>query len=998
MLVEQGEYFRTVDVKECFVITNEETGLKEIVAISFYTTEKELKKTSEIRFVNRFGPGKDETESYWCKEMGDEYIMRDPETEDNSVRYIISRRPREIIMVVDEENKDKKKMISDVRPVIFMPKKETFEVMEKFYHLVRNGITTPVVTNMRQPLILAGQLFTNKETAENILKYLDGDTSISVPSKLLTRAKYLIKVYETWVTEIYKEMKSRDMIQPTEVIVSSSGKIPHLIHIDEKEIEPMISEMVREGRLYFTKQKTHDVVEDFNDYMGKMARMMTTRIESIAKPIHQTGDIRSKTTDILNSLQRKPKRAQTDAVEAMLKALDLRGKVSIIGEMGTGKTYMMTATQKVHAQYLGKTLKMLVLAPDHLTKTVWKEEIEKVSDDITVHQIRSVNDLMYFDKMGYLNDNQERAFILSQTSSKVGYFFKPALQWSKRKQAFSCPVCGKDVEKKKKFTDPITEVSTYMMVPVSFAHFSSNGPTTNNHKCKKCETTLWEPVTKNTNKNSKFIYSSELKGYYPRDTEPVREKINDLRYSQAEATGEKDRRKYDKEIAKYRSLEMLIQGKQKEKPRRSKSAAPVADFIFKKMQNRFTHLVIDEFHEFQGDSLRTNACEKLFHSVPYVTTGTGTGMNGYADSRFRTDFMMQPDKMKKAGYTINDADKYQIDYGVVQKKYRLIETNGKIKKEHLAPSKKPGISPVIFPLFMQDTTVFVNMEDLEDDMPKLEHVQIPVTMDPELKQAQKKLVEEIRSATRNDKKMFKSTFQLNYSYLDAPQEEKELRDKDTGEVIVKTPVISSFHDNKLQELIKVAHSEVIHQKNRMMIYTHFSGDRINDYLAKHLMLEGFKVTILSPVNQKSISCDGTLQKVDKEEREMFLREEVLKGTEILLVNPELVKTGCNLIDYNTILYYQMGYQVYTNRQADRRAWRLGQTKDCKVIYMYYQDTIQENVASLMATKIVASRSIEGKMDADGLEALCSDRTAEEELSAKFYEGIKDTVKINRYTI
>lgn len=356
---------------------------------------------------------------------------------------------------------------------------------------------------------------------------------------------------------------------------------------------------------------------------------------------------------------------------------------------------------------------------------------------------------------------------------------------------------------------------------------------------------------------------------------------------------------------------------------------------------------------------------------------------------------MQPEKMKKAGYGINDADKYQIDYGVIQKKYRLVETNGKVKKEHLAPAKKPGISPVIFPLFMQDTTIFINMEDLKDDMPELEHVQIPVTMDSELKIAQKQLVRDIRNATRHDKKLFKSTFQLSYSYLDAPQEEKELKDVDTGEVLVRTPVISGYSDNKLQELIKVAHNEIVRQDNRMIIYTHFSGDNINDYLAKHLMLEGFKVTILSPVNQKSISCDGSKIKVNKDEREIFIREEVEKGTEILLVNPELVKTGCNLIQFPTIIYYQMGYQVYTNRQADRRAWRLGQTKACKVIYLYYKDTIQEQTASLMATKIIASRSIEGKMDADGLEALCSDRTAEEELAAKFYEGIKDIVKGKR---
>lgn len=989
MRIVQGEYQRMVDVKECFVVQNTATKLKEIIAISFYTTEKVLKKKTELRFID-----KDAKETYWCKDMGDEYIMSEPETVENSVRYVIARRPRSVIML-EEENSDTKKVISDLKPVIFIPKKVTFEIMEKFYHLVRNNITTPMINNMRQPVILAGQLFTDKKTAESILNYLDGDKSIEVPTKLLTRARFLMKVYENWVTEVYTEMKKQNFIQPADVIVASGNTIPHLIHIDEKIIEPMISDMVKTGRLFFTKKTNTDVVHDFNSYMSKMAKMMTARIESIAKPIHITNDIRQETKDILNSFKRKPYLAQTDTVEAMLKALDLKKKVSVIGEMGTGKTFMMTAAQIAHAEYLGRTLKLLILAPDHLTKTVWKEEIHKVTDDVKVHHIRSVSELMTYQQLGYFEDNQKRAFILSQTNSKVGYFYKPAVNWSAARQAFSCPCCGEQVTRKVK--EEVEEgVFVYVNKPVSFAHFATNGPTTNNHKCKSCKTVVWEPVTKSTNKKSKFMYSRELKGYYPRDERAVRRKLSELSYKQSLETSLKGKTKFAIEMEKYRILELTIQGKRGEKERRSKAAAPVADYIFKKMQFQFTHLILDEFHEFQGDSLRTVACEKLVHSVNYVTTGTGTGMNGYADSRFRTDYMMQPEKMKKAGYGINDADKYQVDYGVIQKKYRLVETNGKVKKEHLAPAKKPGISPVIFPLFMQDTTVFVNMEDLEDEMPILEHLQVAVPMDDELKKAHKQLVNDVKDATRHDKKLFKSSFQLNYSYLDAPQEEKELKDKVTGEVLVRTPVISSHSDNKLKKLIEIAENEVHKLDNRMMIYTHFSGDNINSYLAQHLMDEGFRVTVLSPVNQKSISCDGSMVKVEKDQREIFLREEAKKGTNILLVNPELVKTGCNLIEFPTILYYQMGYQVYTNRQADRRAWRLGQTKDCKVIYLYYQDTIQQQVASLMATKIIASRSIEGKMDSDGLEALCSSRTAEEELAAMYYEGIKDEIKIKKY--
>lgn len=358
--------------------------------------------------------------------------------------------------------------------------------------------------------------------------------------------------------------------------------------------------------------------------------------------------------------------------------------------------------------------------------------------------------------------------------------------------------------------------------------------------------------------------------------------------------------------------------------------------------------------------------------------------------------MMYPEKLKAAGFKIDDKERYQTTFGVTEKRYRLVKKDGKDKKDTLAPVAKPGISPVIFPLFMQDTTVFVNLSDLKDDLPKLNHYQIEVQMDPELKTAKEQLEADIKKIARHDKRMFKNSIQVGYSFLDSPTISKELKDKDTKAVVLRTPTVSAHQDNKMQELINLAKKEIQVDHRKMIVYTYFTGDGINQYLANNLENEGFKVTVLNRQEENSISCDGTTRKVKKDERELFIREEVKKGTEILIVNPELVKTGYNLIDFPTICYYQMSYQVYTNRQADRRAWRIGQTQDCKIVYIYYAESIQADIASLMATKIVASQAIEGNMDAAGLEAICSDRTAEEELAKKFFEGIRGKVNLNAY--
>ncbi len=197
---------------------------------------------------------------------------------------------------------------------------------------------------------------------------------------------------------------------------------------------------------------------------------------------------------------------------------------------------------------------------------------------------------------------------------------------------------------------------------------------------------------------------------------------------------------------------------------------------------------------------------------------------------------------------------------------------------------------------------------------------------------------------------------------------------------------------KALRLLEIVDREVNALDNRMIIYTHYSSDNINGYVSERLIEAGYKVTVLNPTNVYSISCDGTMVKVKSEDREKFIRSEVAKGTNILVTGPELVKTGLNLIAFPTIVFYQMAYQHFTNEQAKRRAWRLGQEKDCKIIQLYYQDTIQEMVASLMATKAIAALAIQGTMDESGLEQIADSRTAEEELASMFYDGIKGTIK------
>jgi hypothetical protein len=65
------------------------------------------------------------------------------------------------------------------------------------------------------------------------------------------------------------------------------------------------------------------------------------------------------------------------------------------------------------------------------------------------------------------------------------------------------------------------------------------------------------------------------------------------------------------------------------------------------------------------------------------------------------------------------------------------------------------------------------------------------------------------------------------------------------------------------------------------------------------------------------------------------------------------------------------------RQASRRSWRIGQTKPCRIVYFYYDDTMQSRAMALMGRKLTAAQALEGKFSSEGLAALAGDDTSVE---------------------
>ena len=110
-----------------------------------------------------------------------------------------------------------------------------------------------------------------------------------------------------------------------------------------------------------------------------------------------------------------------------------------------------------------------------------------------------------------------------------------------------------------------------------------------------------------------------------------------------------------------------------------------------------------------------------------------------------------------------------------------------------------------------------------------------------------------------------------------------------------------------RELIDICREEKA-QGRKVLAYTVYTGTRDTTSRLKVLLeQEGFKVAVLRA-------------SVDASRREDWIAEQLDRGIDVLITNPELVKTGLDLLEFPTIVFMQSGYNVI---RSSRRHAALG---------------------------------------------------------------------------
>ncbi|HBO3383184.1 TPA: DEAD/DEAH box helicase, partial [Pseudomonas aeruginosa] len=393
----------------------------------------------------------------------------------------------------------------------------------------------------------------------------------------------------------------------------------------------------------------------------------------------------------------------------------------------------------------------------------------------------------------------------------------------------------------------------------------------------------------------------------------------------------------------------------------------------------FDLLVVDEGHEYKNSgSAQGQAMGVLAAKARKTVLLTGTLMGGYADDLFYLLFRILTQRMIEDGYRPNArgsmapaAMSFMRDHGVLKDIYTERDGDShktaRGKKLSVRTVKAPGFGPKGIHRFVLPFTVFLKLKDIGGNvLPDYQEEFVDVPMAPEQASAYQRLAAtltaELRQAlARRDTTLLGVVLNVLLAWPDCcfrPEIVKHPRTRDT---LAFVPAI--FGDEQLMPKELALVDLCLEEKakgRKVLAYTVYSGTRdTTSRLKKVLEQSGLKVAVLRA-------------SVDTARREDWILDQVDRGIDVLITNPELVKTGLDLLDFPTIAFLQTGYNVYTLQQAARRSWRIGQKHPVRVVFFGYAGSSQITCLQLMAKKIAVAQSTSGDVPESGLDSLNQD--------------------------
>jgi hypothetical protein len=674
-------------------------------------------------------------------------------------------------------------------------------------------------------------------------------------------------------------------------------------------------------------------VKGLSDFMKAYGEKIAAHVLETYRPLYNFDPTRKEIAVLDNlGIRRKPLPgqeragllpAQRHAAAALARSIRKQGVANMQGEMGVGKTTVGSGVVDLLDAYPA-----IVLCPPHLVPK-WIREIEEVIPGAHARELRrigrnsdetqDVNDVQEFlDQYGHVKetakktggDNPKWVAVVAHTSAKFGTSWQPAIVWKKTRDpltgkivdACACPGCGKVVMVEKDgFVIPVTDLADLA------------------EKRRFCRSRVpgWELDADGRTKldaNGEPIWGTRA------CNTPLFEFSGARRHS-------------------------------------------IADYIAKHAQGAFKLLIADEVHQFKSKaSDRGVAFHQLVGAAKSTLTLTGTFFGGKSTSIFW--LLHRLNHGVRRDFAFHDEKRWARLYGVLESTRRkrrdddadedgVFTGNRRYRNQ---AKEQPGVSPAIVSRLL-DTTIFLSLKDLNLALPAYKEEVVVLDMLDDQGQQYRRMETSLKQLAIQSNRYLSTWLQWslarpNSAFRDEVVVVDEVDGAD-GKSVRKVPLIelpainTNGHkwlpkENWLADFCKLEKQ----QGRKVLIYVRQTGTRdIQDRVQMPLQSNGLRVSILGG-------------NVDPRKREEWIAKRV-NSIDALICNPRLVETGLDLVQFSTVVFFEIEYSLYTLWQSVRRVWRLGQTQPVKAIFSVYSSAMEATALALMGRKMKAAQLVYG---------------------------------------
>lgn len=696
--------------------------------------------------------------------------------------------------------------------------------------------------------------------------------------------------------------------------------------------------------------------------------------------------------DLLNQLLRSPFLEQRAVIQAAARHLVEAGNPSatINGEMGTGKTLIGIATAWLlhHAGYP----RALVVCPPHLVYK-WRREIKLTVPDARVWILNGPDTLKKLLQLRLVTGKPTvpEFFVMGRVRMRMGFNWAPVFTERKllnhggdaREEALfnevaACSDCFTPI------TVPDTDGVDRALSPIEARLKLDNRQL----RCSACSGALWSLVRPGSAPKSRRDILHDAITQIPTIGTKTAARLLDT-FGEDMLGGMLEDNVHEFINLMDEKGDLFFTDRQARRMERAMAHMEFSfgqggyqptEFIKRYLPRGFFGLLIgDEGHEFKNDgSAQGQAFGVLASQCRKALLLTGTLMGGYADDLFFLLFRLNPRAMIDDGFgyqrgSLGPASwAFMRAHGVVKDIYKQSSTPGEERAHRTAKgrnvthreAKAPGFGPVGVMRYVLPMTAFLKLKDIGGNvLPPYQEYYTGVPMAPEQHSAYIRLANslkiELRQALRaGDQSLLGVVLNALLAWPDCCFRPETVMHPHRRHVLASAPALFDEITPMPKELAMIELCRKAKSAGRKtLVYSVYSGTRDTTSRLKALLeAEGFKVAVLRA-------------SVEAAKREDWLLEQVDRNVDVVITNPELVKTGLDMLEFPTIVFMQSGYNVYTLQQASRRSWRIGQKQHVDVHFLGYEGCAQMECLSLMAAKISVSQSTSGDMPDSGLDVL-----------------------------